>query len=63
MTPEDTMRNALATIADIAERSKSVDCLPQIAMLAREALQNKPRDDGTTVVVGGEPGASEGKSE
>ena len=29
----------------------------------REALMDWPRDDGTAIAVGGEPGASAGKSE
>ena len=29
----------------------------------RAALRDRPRDDGTVVAVGGEPGASAGKSE
>jgi len=40
----------------------AVEAADEIERL-RALLRDKPRDDGTVVAVGGEPGASAGKSE
>jgi len=46
-----------------SELSRQVGELEAENELLREALRDQPRDDGTVVAVGGEPGASAGKSE
>ena len=56
---------ALNEIEALAYKRTEV-VLDQIRRTADEALslrRDRPRDDGTVVAVGGEPGASAGKSE
>jgi hypothetical protein len=53
-TTEDCGGDCLRCMAEVAE---DPDCIERLAALYR------PRDDGTVIAVGGEPGASAGDSE
>ena len=59
----DEIERLTVALEIIAGRRQCLDNLMSNAEVARAALTHRPRDDGTVVAVGGEPGASAGKSE
>ena len=49
--------------ATAVEAADEIDRLEAEIEQLRDALMDRPRDDGTAIAVGGEPGAPTGKSE